>query len=103
MLLLPLAQNKHFSLDWAKGSIGLISIRPGIGQGIVVGQVVEGIARQPEAQGKIRRILLLSLTFMEALTIYGLVIALQRIVGYVQEGWIAPKKKKSIDFLPIRK
>jgi hypothetical protein len=40
---------------------------------------------------------------MEALTIYGLVIALQRIVGYVQEGWIAPKKKKSIDFLPIRK
>jgi F-type H+-transporting ATPase subunit c len=64
----------------------LISIRPGIGQGIVVGQVVEGIARQPEAQGKIRRILLLSLTFMEALTIYGLVIALQRIVGYVQEG-----------------
>ncbi|CAK9228795.1 unnamed protein product [Sphagnum troendelagicum] len=71
---------------YVRRSIGLISIRPGIGQGIVVGQVVEGIARQPEAQGKIRRILLLSLTFMEALTIYGLVIALQRIVGYVQEG-----------------
>jgi len=31
----------------------LIPIRLGIGQGIVIGQVVEGIARQLEAQGKI--------------------------------------------------
>jgi ATP synthase F0 subunit c len=40
------------------------------------GQAVEGIARQPEAEGKIRGTLLLSLAFMEALTIYGLVVAL---------------------------
>ncbi|KAG4165831.1 hypothetical protein ERO13_A13G095800v2 [Gossypium hirsutum] len=39
-------------------------------------QAVEGIARQPEAEGKIRGTLLLSLAFMEALTIYGLVVAL---------------------------
>ena len=37
---------------------------------------IEGIARQPEAEGKIRGTLLLSLAFMEALTIYGLVVAL---------------------------
>jgi len=37
---------------------------------------VEGIARQPEAEEKIRSTLLLSLTFMEALTIFGLVVAL---------------------------
>jgi F-type H+-transporting ATPase subunit c len=43
--------------------------RPGIGQGNAAGQVVEGIARQPEAESKIRG-LLLSLAFMEALTIY---------------------------------
>ncbi|TYH88687.1 hypothetical protein ES332_D01G205400v1 [Gossypium tomentosum] len=55
---------------------GFASIGPGIGQGTIVGQVVEGIARQPEAEGKIRGTLLLSLTFMEALTIYGLVVAL---------------------------
>ena len=48
----------------------------GIGQGTAAGQAVEGIARQPEAEGKIRGTLLLSLAFMEALTIYGLVVAL---------------------------
>ena len=44
--------------------------------GNAAGQAVEGIARQPEAENKIRGTLLLSLAFMEALTIYGLVVAL---------------------------
>jgi ATP synthase F0 subunit c len=57
-------------------ALGLAFIRPGIGQGTAVGQAVEGIARQPKAEGKIRGTLLLSLAFMEALTIYGLVVAL---------------------------
>ncbi|KAI3867102.1 hypothetical protein MKW92_018969 [Papaver armeniacum] len=56
--------------------VGLSSIGPGVGQGTVVGQAVEGIPRQPEAEGKIRGTLLLSLAFMEALTIHGLVLAL---------------------------
>ncbi|KAG4163211.1 hypothetical protein ERO13_D01G158000v2 [Gossypium hirsutum] len=55
-------------------AVGLASIGHGVGQGIAAGQAVEGIARQPE--GKIRGTLLLSLAFMEALTIYGLVVAL---------------------------
>ncbi|THG22101.1 hypothetical protein TEA_014408 [Camellia sinensis var. sinensis] len=33
---------------------GLASIGPGVGQGTAAGQAVEGIARQPEAEGKIR-------------------------------------------------
>ncbi|HIK56473.1 MAG TPA: ATP synthase F0 subunit C [Synechococcales cyanobacterium M55_K2018_004] len=57
-------------------AIGLSSLGPGIGQGNASGQAVEGIARQPEAEGKIRGTLLLTLAFMESLTIYGLVIAL---------------------------
>jgi F-type H+-transporting ATPase subunit c len=57
-------------------AIGLGSIGPGIGQGNAAGQAAAGIARQPEAEGKIRGALLLSLAFMEALTIYGLVVAL---------------------------
>lgn len=57
-------------------AVGLASVGPGIGQGNAAGQAVEGIARQPEAEGKIRGTLLLSLAFMEALTIYGLVVAL---------------------------
>ena len=57
-------------------AVGLAAIGPGIGQGTASGGAVEGIARQPEAEGKIRGTLLLSLAFMESLTIYGLVVAL---------------------------
>jgi len=53
-----------------------VGIGPGIGQGTAAGGAVEGIARQPEAEGKIRGTLLLSFAFMESLTIYGLVVAL---------------------------
>jgi len=56
--------------------VGLASIGPGVGQGTAAGQAVEGIARQLEAEGKIQGTLLLSLAFMEALTIYELVVAL---------------------------
>nr|ARV78259.1 ATP synthase CF0 C subunit [Aneura pinguis]ASN73860.1 ATP synthase CF0 C subunit [Aneura pinguis]WGO58394.1 ATP synthase CF0 C subunit [Aneura pinguis]WGO58480.1 ATP synthase CF0 C subunit [Aneura pinguis]WGO58566.1 ATP synthase CF0 C subunit [Aneura pinguis] len=57
-------------------AVGLASIGPGIGQGTAAGQAVEGIARQPEAEGKIRGTLSSSPASMEALTIYGLVVAL---------------------------
>jgi F-type H+-transporting ATPase subunit c len=57
-------------------AVGFAGLGPGIGQGNAAGQAVEGIARQPEAEGKIRGTLLLSLAFMESLTIYGLVVAL---------------------------
>ncbi|CAN6928395.1 unnamed protein product [Brassica oleracea] len=57
-------------------AVGLASIGPEVGQGTATGQVVEGIARQPEAERKIQGTLLLSLAFMEALTIYGMVVAL---------------------------
>nr|QWX89957.1 ATP synthase CF0 C subunit [Aeginetia indica]WRW10963.1 ATP synthase CF0 C subunit [Aeginetia indica] len=53
-------------------AVGLASLD---GQGIAAGHAVGGIARQLEAEGKIRGTLLLSLAFMEALTIYGLVVA----------------------------
>ena len=55
---------------------GFAGLGPGIGQGNAAGSAVEGISRQPEAEGKIRGTLLLSLAFMESLTIYGLVVAL---------------------------
>jgi ATP synthase F0 subunit c len=59
-------------------SVGLAAIGPGIGQGTAAGQAVEGICHvQPGSlKGQIRGTLLLSLAFMEALTIYGLVVAL---------------------------
>lgn len=48
----------------------------GIGQGMAVGKAVEGIARQPEATGKIQSALIIGLAFIESLTIYVLVISL---------------------------
>lgn len=57
-------------------TVGFAGIGPGICQGTAAGYAVEGIASQPEAEGKIRGALLLSFAFMESLTIYGLVVAL---------------------------
>ncbi|KAH7547119.1 hypothetical protein FEM48_Zijuj01G0273800 [Ziziphus jujuba var. spinosa] len=57
-------------------AVRLTSIGPEVGQGTIISQAMEGISRQPEAEGKIRGTVLLSLAFVEALTIYGLVVAL---------------------------
>ena len=59
----------------AELAVAIATIGPGIGQGIVASKAMEAIARQPEATGDIRTSLILSLAFMEALTIYGLLIA----------------------------
>jgi len=64
------------SIIGASLAIGLSTIGPGIGQGQAASKALESIARQPEEENKIKSTLLLSLAFMEALTIYGLVIAL---------------------------
>ena len=48
----------------------------GIAQGIAVAKAMEGIARQPEASGKIQGAMLIGLAFIESLTIYVLVLAL---------------------------
>ncbi|MDR3021288.1 MAG: ATP synthase F0 subunit C [Clostridiales bacterium] len=48
----------------------------GIGIGIATGKAVEATARQPEAAGKIRTILLLGLAFAETTAIYGVFIGI---------------------------
>jgi F-type H+-transporting ATPase subunit c len=47
-----------------------------IAQGLAISRAVEGIARQPEAAGRIQGVLLIGLGFIESLAIYVLVIAL---------------------------
>ena len=56
-------------------AIAIATIGPGLGQGMAAAKAIDAIARQPEAAGDIRTSLILSLAFMEALTIYGLLIA----------------------------
>ena len=57
-------------------SIGLGALGVGIGIGIASSKALEGIARQPEAEPKIVRNMLISIVFMEAVAIYCLVISL---------------------------
>ena len=56
-------------------AIGLSTIGPGIGEGIAASKALEGMARQPEIIGDLRTNMLISLAMMEALAIFGLVIA----------------------------
>ncbi|MBP3538309.1 MAG: ATP synthase F0 subunit C [Oscillospiraceae bacterium] len=55
--------------------MAISTIGPGIGQGLAASKAMEAIARQPESAKDIRSTLILSLGLMEALTIYGLLIA----------------------------
>lgn len=56
-------------------SIAFSTIGPAIGQGKTAAAAMESIARQPDAAGEIRSSLIISMAMMEALTIYGLLIA----------------------------
>jgi len=55
--------------------IAISTIFPAFAQGKAAAAAMEAIGRQPEAAGDIRTTLIVSLAFMEALTIYGLLIA----------------------------
>ena len=55
--------------------MAISTIGPSIAQGLATKAAMEGIARQPEAAGNIRTTLIISLALMEALAIYGLLIA----------------------------
>ena len=63
-------------------AIAISTLGPGIGQGLAASKAMEAIARQPEAAGNIRSTLILSLGLMEALTIYGLLVAFM-LVGKI--------------------
>ena len=56
-------------------TMALSTIGPALGQGMVAKAAMESIARQPDAAGNIRSTLIVSMALMEALTIYGLLIA----------------------------
>ena len=52
----------------------------GIGIGVATSKAAEAIARQPEAESKIMKILMLGCALAEATAIYGFVIALLIII-----------------------
>jgi F-type H+-transporting ATPase subunit c len=68
-LLAALSGNLNV-LGYGVGAIG-----PGIGLGILIGKALEGIARQPEAAQMVRTTMFIGLAFVEALALFGFVLA----------------------------
>ncbi len=60
-------------------AVGLASLGAGIGDGLVTGKTVEGIARQPEARGVLQTTMFISVGLIEALPIIAVVIAFMLI------------------------
>ena len=58
----------------------LTGIGAGVGIGIATGKAAEAIARQPEAEGKISKALLLGCALAEATAIYGFIIGILIII-----------------------
>ena len=58
------------------GIAALACIGAGIGISLATGKAVDAIARQPEADGKIRTSLILGCALAEATAIYGFVIGI---------------------------
>ncbi|EKD62903.1 MAG: hypothetical protein ACD_52C00024G0013 [uncultured bacterium] len=57
-------------------AIGLGTLGPGVGVGLIGKGALEALGRNPEASSDIRTVLILSVAFAEAIAIYALVIAL---------------------------
>ncbi len=54
---------------------GLAAIGPGIGVGLIFAAYLNGVARQPEAQGRLQTIAFLGFALAEALAIIGIALA----------------------------
>jgi F-type H+-transporting ATPase subunit c len=54
---------------------GLAAIGAGLGIGQIGGKAMEGMARQPEAASKIQTAMLIAAAFIEAVALFGVVVA----------------------------
>lgn len=57
---------------------GLAVLGAGIGIGRIGGSAVEGIARNPEAAGKIQTVMLIAAALIEGVALFGVVVGLDR-------------------------
>ena len=54
---------------------GLSAIGPGVGIGLIFAAYIQGVARQPEAQGRLQTIAFIGFALAEALAIIGIGLA----------------------------
>lgn len=56
-------------------AVGLGALGAGIGNGLIVGRTVEGIARQPEARGILQTTMFIGVALVEVVPIFATVVA----------------------------
>ncbi len=57
-------------------TMGVAALAGCVGMALAISKSVDGIARQPEADGKIRTTLMLGLVFIETVVIYALIVTI---------------------------
>lgn len=57
-------------------AIGLAGLGGALGMGMAVAKTVDGISRQPEAEGKIRSAMMIGVVFIETVVIYALIVSI---------------------------
>ncbi|MCU6708508.1 F0F1 ATP synthase subunit C [Paenibacillus sp. J5C_2022] len=62
-------------------AVGLGALGAGIGNGMIVSKTIEGIARQPELQGKLQTTMFIGVGIVEVVPIIGVVIAFLAFFG----------------------
>ena len=62
-------------------AVGLAALGAGIGNGLIISRTVEGIARQPELQGRLQTTMFIGVGLVEVLPIIAAVIAFMVIGG----------------------
>ncbi len=62
-------------------AIGIAAAGGAIAMAIAIAKALEGIARQPEAEGKIRTNLILGMVFIETAIIYALFISILIVIN----------------------
>lgn len=77
-IICELSEMSVFAL--AAAAAVFVGLGAGIGMAITTTKALDAIARQPEAEGKIRTTLLLGLAFIETTAIYGLFIAIMLVI-----------------------
>jgi F-type H+-transporting ATPase subunit c len=64
----------RFDVMGAGIGVGLVTLGVGLGIGRIGGSAVEGIARQPEAAGKIQGVMIIAAALVEGVALFGAVI-----------------------------
>lgn len=73
-ILFELAQNSYALLGAGLAMLGALGV--GMGQGYAAGKAAEAVARNPEAESKIRTMMIVGSAIAESAAIYALIIAI---------------------------